>query len=103
MEANDFLLDDDGDLQITSNGDFKIGLSDRQHITDIIRSNVGWWKQYPLIGVGIMNYLNSSGKEQQLEREIKIQLQSDGYNVDKPKISYDANGLMNITPNAMRL
>lgn len=104
MKAQDLLLDDDGDLYIDSNtGDLKISYSDQQHIKDIINANTGWYKQFPLVGVGILNYLNSSGLQQQLEREIKLQLKSDGYAVDRPVITANPDATYTIQPNAERL
>lgn len=97
----DFLLDDGGDLLI-QNGDFAIGRSDQQHVQDIINSYPGWWKQYPNVGVGVMNYLNSSGQQQKLQRNIIIQLQSDGYVVSNPIVDNNPDGTFTITPNAIR-
>lgn len=62
-------------------GDFVIADSDLQHQEDIISENIGSYKQYPLLGVGITQYLNSSGSQGVLRRSIKIQLESDGYYV----------------------
>ncbi len=101
--AKDFKLDSDGDLYINPNtGDLEIGFSDKQHIKDILNSNVGWWKQYPLVGVAIQSYLNSSGKQQQLERIIKIQLIADGYSVERPTITNKPDGTFLINTNAIR-
>lgn len=102
MKAQDFKIGADGDL-VFSGGDLKIDFSDKQHIQDIINSNTGWWKQFPLVGVGIQYYLNSSGLQQQLEREIKIQLVADGYSVERPTAISDPDGTFTITPNAERL
>ena len=103
MKANDLKLDEDGDLYIDPNtGDLKIDLSDKQHIKDIINSNTGWWKQFPLVGVGVQYYLNSSGLDQQLEREIKVQLTADGYSVERPRVIRTPDSFT-IEPNADRL
>jgi hypothetical protein len=102
MEANDILLDSDGDLLI-ENGDFKIGPSDEQHIEDIISAYLGWWKEFPSVGVGIKQYQAGSGVEQTIEREIKLQLKADGYTVDRPSVEFDSSGRLVINPNAIRL
>jgi len=103
-KATDFILDEDGDIFINPvTGDLDIGLSDKQHIKDIINANIGYYKQFPLVGVGVFNYINSGGDDQKLERTIKIQLVSDGYSVDRPKVSRDPDGTLNIQPNAQRL
>jgi hypothetical protein len=99
--AKDIQLEDN-DLVIT-NGDFAIGFSDQQHIEDIINDNVGNWKQYPTCGVGIKQYQASSGQEQIIERLIKLQLQNDGYNVDRLRVFFDADGTLTIDPQANRI
>lgn len=103
-KAKDLKLDDSGDLFINPNtGDLEIDFSDKQHIKDIIDSNVGYYKQFPIVGVGVLNYLNGPGTPQKLEREIKIQLIADGYSVDVPKVKKEPDGTITITPNAQRL
>jgi hypothetical protein len=100
MVAQDFLLDANYDLLIT-NGDFVIGASDNQNIQDIIQSYVGWWKQYPLVGVGIQSFINSNGQDQALARSIQIQLQSDGFTVQSPQVTINPDQVI-IQPNAVR-
>lgn len=101
--AKDILLDNDGDLFIDSiSGDFSIGLSDEWHIQDIIQADKGWYKEFPSLGVGIEKYLNSSGTEQEIVRNTKLQLQSDGYNVKNTLASFDGNGELILAPNATR-
>jgi len=80
--VKDITLGDLGDLDIV-NGDFSVKDSDQQHVILIINTFVGNWKQYPLLGVGILNYLASSGKTQELKRNIGLQLESDGYKVNE--------------------
>ena len=63
-------------------GDFAIGASDEQHVEDIIRAYVGHYKEYPTLGVGIDLYVNSSGSQLELQRNIKFQLESDGFTVN---------------------
>jgi hypothetical protein len=79
-------------------GDFGVMFSDHQHIQDSINAFPGWWKEDPADGVGLQVYLGGSGVQQQLSRAIKIQLRSDGYNVNNPKVSYDENGKLIIDP-----
>jgi hypothetical protein len=82
MEVKDITLDDNLDL-IIENGDFKVSDSDMQHIELICLTDVGHWKQFPLLGVGIMKYIASSGQQDALKRAINIQLASDGYKVNQ--------------------
>jgi len=83
MAAQDIKLEDN-DLFIDSNtGDFAITQSDTQHVQDIINSWVGWWKEFPTLGVGISQYLGRSGGIQLTKRAIMVHLKSDGYRADK--------------------
>jgi hypothetical protein len=68
-------------------GDFVISDSDLQHQEDIISENIGSYKQYPTLGVGLINYLNSSGSEGILRRSIQLNLQTDGYYVKEIRFS----------------
>lgn len=99
--AYDILSTETGDLLIANN-DLKYGLSDPQHVEDTIVATPLSWKQYPADGVGINNYLNSSGKEQQIKRDIRQQLTIDGYS-NITSVVLQANGTLNITPYATRI
>lgn len=94
MAVKDILLDDSNDL-IIQNGDFKVGESDPQHIQLIIESYIGSWKQFPLLGVGISFYKNSSGQSLALKRSIAIQLETDGY--DKPDVRVNPGDIMDVS------
>lgn len=84
------------------NGDIAVGESDVQHVSDTIAAFPGWWKEHPADGVGILSYLNSTGREQELNRAMKIQLNSDGYRVDEAGIS-TLDGRLIFNPNAEKL
>lgn len=89
MDANDILLDDSYDLMI-ENGDFKIGFSEDQHISLILLSDKGSWRQSPLSGVGLIKYMNGPFTARDLDdlkQAIKIQLQLDGYNDSEIQIT----------------
>jgi len=80
--SRDFKLENN-DLAIDANtGDFFLTDSDTQHVKDIINSFVGWYKEFPTLGVGVKRYLGRPGGIQVLKREIKIHLKSDGYRAD---------------------
>lgn len=89
---NDLLIQD---------GDIVIAPSDEQHIIDTINAFPGWWKTNPQDGVGLFKYQNSAGKEQELAQEVKIQLQSDGYQVSTPDVSI-VGGKLTVNPNATK-
>lgn len=89
------------DLYIT-NGDFFISDSDVQHVSDTLAAFPGWWKEDPADGVGMLAYMNSSGKEQEIERKIRIQLTADGYNTN-PSVIVNTSGQLTINPNATKI
>jgi len=83
--ARDILYGDNNELRI-QNGDFVSGISDGQHVEDILLSHKGHFKQFPMIGVGIHHYINSPDSainRDKMLKEIKLQLESDNaQNVD---------------------
>jgi len=91
MIYQDFIIDSvTNDLQII-NGDFVVGPSDNQHVSDIIMSPAGSFKQFPSLGVGVMNYLKSQNGLS-MEALIKQMLQSDGYQMSQVSADFK-NGL----------
>lgn len=90
-----------GDLLIIA-GDLAVSESDVQHISDNINAFPGWWKEFPALGVGILQYLNSAGQEQTIKKQIRINLTADGYQVGNPSVTTDAAGLTSINPDATR-
>jgi len=77
MEVNDILLDSDQELVATTAGDFRLGDASNNLIKYIIVSHTGNWKEFPLVGVGVDNYLNSNITADEIETEIKSALQAD--------------------------
>lgn len=76
--AKDIDLTEDFDLIITG-GDFKVSASDQNHIAVIIKTFIGGFKQFPLVGVGADFYISSAGQESILKRNIEVQLKTDSY------------------------
>lgn len=75
------------DLFINPNtGDFEALESDSQHVKDITESYLGWWKEFPTLGVGAKKFLGSSGGVQKLKSKIQIALKADGYKVQKVSV-----------------
>ncbi len=85
---------------VNTNNDIEVYLSDVDHIQDTIQATQGSYKEYPLDGVSIEKYLNSSGQEQTIARDIIIQLKSDRYKVNNPIVAFDSDGNLSINPNA---
>lgn len=84
---------------IFNNGDLVIAESDTQHIVDTLNSFAGWWKEYPLDGVGLMGFTKSPANVQDINRKIYIEISSDGYKVESPMVSLSADGELIINPN----
>ena len=103
----DIQLGADGDLRIV-NGDFVLGPSDQQHIEHIVESEKGNWREHPVVGVGIMRFLNASQKIQnkgKLSRKVGLQLEYDNYRIESIKVSNDLlkNGKQAIEVDAVRI
>lgn len=90
MEATDILLDNNLDVTISSDGDFKVTESDYQSSVLILNTYFGAWKLHPLCGMGLVRYKGSAGSQLQIRREISIQLQADGFKVNSVVVkNYD--------------
>ena len=84
---------------MNANNDVEWFNSDVVHIEDCINSNVGEWKENPLSGIGIMNYLSSQGMEQQLKRKTILELSKDLYICKNPTVTVTPEGKLTLTPN----
>lgn len=89
---------DDNDL-IFYQGDLVVAESDSQHIIDTLNAFAGWWKEFPLDGVGIMGYTKSPANVQEINRKIYIEITSDGYRVESPMVTLSPSGELLINPN----
>jgi len=92
----DILLNDN-DVVVTNN-DVVLVESDDQHIADTINACPGWWKENPTDGVGVLRYLKGKNIQQELAKNIKLQLKADNYN-SSPKVTYDNTQTLNIDTN----
>lgn len=88
----DIVRDDDGDLLI-QNGDFVSGESDQQHVLDILDLQPGELKEFPVLGFGAINYMKKIITADEFKRDLKLQLNYDGY--DNSKID-TSNGIENL-------
>ncbi|MCK8520228.1 hypothetical protein M0D21_01545 [Aquimarina sp. D1M17] len=77
---DDFIINNDIEIE---DGDFKIGESSQQSVEHILLSHKGAYKEFPLLGVGIADYLkgNTTVNRLRLESEIEKQLIHDNFNV----------------------
>ena len=97
-KRQDLRQDENGDIYVNPiTGDFEIVESDAQHIGDILQAVSGDYKEFPLIGVNFFRFSNSSDQIQNLERIIRTQLSSDGYQVTKVVAPLVVNSISDIT------
>lgn len=89
----------DNDI-LFKNGDFVTAESDTQHIVDTMNAFAGWWKEFPLDGVGVMGYNKSPANIQEINRKVKIEIEGDGYAVKAPMVTLSPSGELYINPNA---
>lgn len=89
----DFKLNNNRDLDI-KNGDFVTGDTDQQNIELLLLSHKGAFKEHPIVGVGITDYLKSPEiiSRLRLENEISNQLEFDNFFIK----DLDVNDLENI-------
>jgi hypothetical protein len=76
--GNDILLTEDYDLQI-ENGDFAVGKADQQNVQIIFLAHPGEVKEWPMLGFGASKYLKSRVTQAKFYRDLKLQLEYDGY------------------------
>lgn len=70
---------------MVANGDLATGECLKQSQQLLLGTNKGEWKQHPIMGVGVVNYLETESAGQ-LSREIREQFSRDGMRVDSVKI-----------------
>lgn len=81
----DILLDETGDLAIVG-GDFKIGDSAEQSVQQVLISGPGEYKEFPQVGCDIGKQINGV-INRFTERNIRVQLESDGFRIEKLKLT----------------
>lgn len=88
IERNDILVDETGDLACV-NGDFDIGISNNQHIHDILYASPGHYKQFPLLGASVTDAINGS-LSGELKNRISVNIEADGYRATEIEKDEDA-------------
>lgn len=81
----DIIIDDEFDL-IFTNGDFLVDNSKDQSVQMLLLSAQGEWKEHPEAGADIRRAQNGV-IDQLLERNIRVQLEADKFNLDKLTIN----------------
>jgi hypothetical protein len=76
------------DLKI-SEGDLVAEESDALHIQHILEALPGYYKEHPTLGAGISTMIKGSGIRE-WKRKAKIQLESDGYDINEVQIEIES-------------
>jgi hypothetical protein len=100
MISTDFIGDDTNDLLI-QDGDFVVGPSETQHISDMLLAAPGAYKQSPLLGINIYNELNGDSGQvnmNAIRKRIQLNAQMDGMVIN----SLMLNGLNDFTIDVSR-
>jgi len=88
----DILLDDSGNL-LHKDGDFVIGDSSAQHAKAILESHPGAFRQWPLIGVGVSDYLNDENGATEIRHKMEVHAAYDGATLDSLETVATLDGL----------
>ena len=94
---DDILFDNQG--MILVNGDVAAGEADNELIADILISSSGHYKNYPVIGANVPQYLNEPVNPQTIKRNIKVSLSADVF----PNTRVDISQFPEIKINEERL
>jgi len=88
----DFLIGENEYLKIL-NGNFDTGESEMQEVAFILQSQQGEWKETPLIGANLFQFLKGKTDKTAIEQRVRIQLSLDdkAYNTLKNKIKMQIN------------
>ena len=86
--VQDILLDDNYDL-LVQDGDFVVGDSEEQEIALLLMSSPGEWKASPLTGFGWIKRIKGEFIVEDLQKDLKTQLELDGFNGVKVKFAQD--------------
>jgi len=78
---NDLILDSNYDISI-SQGDLVVSTSDSQHQACLLLSDKNSLKEFPLRGVGILNFINDDNSDAFL-RETRMEFIADGMNIKR--------------------
>ena len=97
----DFMTDATGDI-IIKNGDFVTDESAEKHVQDILMASPGDYKQWPQVGVALVSKTDGGftrAKLDQLKKQIKLQLNSDGIRANVINIKLTGNEIHSIEIN----
>lgn len=91
------LIFENNEMKIVG-GDLFVDESDQQHIQHVLICDLGQFRQFPLLGVGIRRQINGSVNRTDLKQLIRNQLKSDNFTVKNIEVTRS----FEITINAKR-
>lgn len=90
----DYLTDDTTNDILIANGDFVVGDATKQNQKRLLLSNKGAYREFPLVCVGLMFYLDDEDYND-LIREVRREMVKDGMTVDELAITADGSIRLN--------
>lgn len=95
-KMKDIELDESGEI-IFENADFKIADSEQQHIMHLLEIHKGGLREVPILGFGINRFLkNTSNSLTKFKRELKIELENDGFSGAEVEVDDQFNLQINV-------
>lgn len=64
------------ELELSSNT-LSIGSTDEQNCQLILLTNQGEWKDYPVLGAGLVSFVRSNASDLHIQRQVRLQLSLD--------------------------
>lgn len=90
--AKDILLNPETmDLDVSQDGDFKVADSTSQEIDLLLKTHRGHWRQHPLAGIGMDDFMNSPFDLAQIRKEVAAGLRHD--DMKEIRVLLTPNGL----------
>lgn len=84
----DFVIDKENDVKFL-NGDFDIAKSEMQEVALILQSVQGEWKESPVLGPNLYQYIKAKTDKIAIERQMRIHLALDNKDYDELKTKID--------------
>lgn len=83
----DIELDADTSDLVVVDGDFGVVESTQREVEFILISEKGNWRENPVLGVGLIRFLNAVGARRELLKKTRLQLGFDNLKVDALNVS----------------
>jgi len=95
----DIAIDSDGDL-LWKDGDIQWVDSSFINMKDLLDAAPNEYKQYPFIGLDVKKYRNAPVVIQDVQRDLRLQLQLDNWDTKSATAKINNDGLLEISINS---